>query len=96
MESFKKTCFVVAAFVCIAAAPLAAAETENQAAPPAASQPGEQAAPAQDDGPGCPADGKCCGSAACADAKRRSMDEVKGAMADCPCKRNRQKPAHNQ
>jgi hypothetical protein len=77
-----------------AVAPLAAAENESQAAAPAAAQNGDQVAPAGQDSPGCPAGGKCCGSAPCAEAKRRAMVEGKAAMADCPCKRNLKKPAH--
>jgi hypothetical protein len=41
---------------------------------------------------GCAAEGKCCGSSACAEAKRKSLEQGKAAMAECPCQKNRAKP----
>ena len=66
----------------------------------AAKQPAPAAAPAGDqsqssaEGGGCPAEGKCCGSAACAEAKKQAPKDAKAAMADCPCK-HKNKPQHN-
>lgn len=95
MTRFAPTYFAVAALMILAVGPLRADDAGSQPAPPAvSSQEAAGDAQAQENPAGCPADGKCCGSAACGEAKKRSMTEGKAAMADCPCKRNRVKPEH--
>jgi hypothetical protein len=71
------------------AAPTLAEEAKQPA--PAAAAPEAQSS---SEAGGCPAEGKCCGSAACAEAKKQLKDG-KAAMADCPCRRNKNKPQHN-
>ncbi len=92
MHGFVKACSIAAALVLFVAVPLAAEEVEKSSPPEAAQSSDPAVAPHE--GGGCSAGGKCCGSAACAEARKRSHEEGKAAMADCPCKRNRKKPDH--
>lgn len=79
-------------FLLLAGAPVAAEQTDTQPGPEGAAQSAAEPQPAEGMGPGCAAGGKCCGSSACAEAKRKSMEGGKAAVADCPCRKNRAKP----
>jgi hypothetical protein len=82
------------ALILLAAAPVTAEEAAPQSDTAPAAQPADTVAEgAEGESMPCAAGTKCCGSAACTEAKRRSM-EGKAAVADCPCKRNRAKPDH--
>jgi hypothetical protein len=86
--------FAVSLFLIMSAVSFVNAASDTQTAPPVAAQGADAAAAApQQQEQECPAAGKCCGSATCAEAKRRSMVEGKAAMGDCPCKRLK-KPDH--
>lgn len=80
------------AFFLLSGAPVAAEDSGTQPAPDAAAPSAAEPQAADDMGPGCAADGKCCGSSACAEAKRKSIEEGKAAVADCPCRKNRAMP----
>jgi hypothetical protein len=77
---------------------LAPALAEEPAKQPAAAEvpAGGEGLQSSASGGGCQADGKCCGSAACAEAKKQQLKEGGAAGADCPCRRNKNKPHHNQ
>jgi hypothetical protein len=80
--------------ILLAGAPLTAEEPASQTdTVPAVGAADTQAEGANAETMPCAAGAKCCGSAACAQAKERAK-EGKAAMADCPCKRNRAKPQH--
>lgn len=87
-----KTILSAIAFLLLSAVPVAAEDIGAQPAPDAAAQSAAEPQAGDDMGPGCAADGKCCGSSACAEAKRKSIEEGKAAVADCPCRKNRAKP----
>jgi hypothetical protein len=92
MHGLVKACFVAAALMLVAL-PLAAEEIEKSA-PAEAAQSGDAAPAPHEAGAECSAGGKCCGSAACGEARKLSHQKAKAAMADCPCKRNSKKPDH--
>lgn len=83
-----KTSLLTISILLLAGTPLAAVED-------AAQRPSQIAAGAESTGemgPACAGAGKCCGSSACAEAKRKSIQEGKAAVANCPCRKNRAKP----
>ena len=91
MKRIVKAVLLCSSFFLASVAPSWAEEAAKPPAPaaaPAGAQP-----QSSDEAGGCAADGKCCGSAACTDAKNKAIKDGKGAAADCPCK-HKNKPQH--
>lgn len=94
MKRFLSICFVSVVFLVFSAGSVVAGDGGTASDQPAASVNQADQVQAQDGAGGCPAEGNCCGSRACAEAKKVSREKGKAALADCPCKRNRLKPQH--
>lgn len=95
MKNIVKAALLCATLLLTVVAPSLADDPGKQPAPAAPAAGEEQVQESPANGGGCPADGKCCGSAACAEAKKHPLKDGKAAMADCPCQRNKNKPRHD-